>query len=58
MVRAGCWASHAMLARLSRAVGLNLSTEVTVCLSGRLPLSSLSSRRPAEMESYNGRNWV
>ena len=35
-----------MFAKLSPADGLNLRIEVTVVLSGRLPLSSLSSLRP------------
>ena len=35
-----------MLARLSPASGRNLSTDVTVFLLGKLPLSSLSSLRP------------
>ena len=45
-VRAGCCASHAMSRKLSPAVGRNLSTEVTVLRLGRVPSSSLSSRRP------------
>jgi hypothetical protein len=44
--RAGCCASQAIMARLSPAEGLKRRMEVTVVLSGRLPLSSLSSLLP------------
>lgn len=51
-VRAGCCASHAMSRKLSPAVGRNLSTEVTVLRLGRVPSSSLSSRRPETLYFY------
>lgn len=57
LCRAGCWASQAYVAELSRAVGRNLIVLITVVRPSIEPSSSLSSRESTERQKVVYAAW-